>query len=388
MRRLFLIYSCGLTGASIFLFLLAARLSYNPEASAVIVMTAAFLVSIPVIKNAIARAFEPINRMDLSSPEKSEVCEELAPLITRLRRRNDAIKNQLSEMRKTQIEFAAITDHMREGLLVLDKEARVLSYNQSALTLLHVRRENAAAHPNILTFRRDEPFCDSVERALQGVPAEILLFSEEKRLQMVVNPVTDNGKTRGAVLFLSDVTDREEQDKLRREFSANVSHELKTPIMVISGYAEIMAQGVAKPQDMSAFAMKIYNETQRLILLVDDIMMLSNLDEKKQIPKEMVEINGLIQEILERTEPNATAQAVSVNFKKGRKKITVAGSRRILEDMMYNLLDNAVKYNHAGGEVNIETGVSDDGVSVSFSDTGAGIPIGEQDRVFERFYRV
>jgi two-component system phosphate regulon sensor histidine kinase PhoR len=291
-------------------------------------------------------------------------------------------------MQKTQIEFAAITNHMREGLLLLDKEARVLSYNQSALTLLRARRKNFEAHPSVLTFRRDEPFRAAVERALQGAPSEIILPSEGRSLQMIANPITDNGETRGAILFFLDVTDREDRDKLRREFSANVSHELKTPLMAISGYAEIMARGVAKPGDMPSFAEKIYNEAQRLILLVDDIMMLSRLDEKDPALNENIEINSLIQNILERVEPAASSRGVHVDFEKGAEEITLKGNRRILDEIVYNLLDNAVKYNYNGGKVSVKTEVSGDGVSVCVADTGIGIPLSEQERVFERFYRV
>jgi two-component system phosphate regulon sensor histidine kinase PhoR len=326
--------------------------------------------------------------MDLDHPETGGICEEIAPLLSRMKRRNAKMEKRLAKMRKTQIEFAAITDHMREGLLVLDREAHVLSCNQSALRLLGARKERVENNQNVLTLRRDEPFRAVVEQALAGASSEAVLALKEKHLQIMANPVMDKGRLQGAILVLLDVTEREDREKLRREFSANVSHELKTPVMAISGYAEIMARGVAKAEDMPDFAKKIYDEAQRLISLVDDIMMLSKLDEKNIPPTETVALNAMIQKALERIEGNAAARGVTLDFVQEAGQMEIMGIRPILDEMIYNLLDNAVKYNIEGGKVIVRLQGASDRVTLSISDTGVGIPPGEQERVFERFYRV
>ncbi|MDR1398971.1 MAG: hypothetical protein LBJ41_03505 [Treponema sp.] len=343
-----------------------------------------------------AKLVAPINRLNLDTPESNVTYDELTPFLSRMKKQNDMIEAQLSRQRKTQLEFTAITDNMREGLIILDGDAQVLSCNKSGLKLLDLRLEGIE-NRNALTVRREEAFRLLVKKAISGVAAETVLSSGERRLRIFANPVADGGTILGAVLVILDVTEQEDREKLRREFSANVSHELKTPLMAISGYAEIMSEGLAKPEDMWHFARKIYMEAQRLITLIGDIIMLSHLDEQNEsLPMEEVDLLPLTQSVLMRVSALAEEYHLSITFD-GEAAI-LTGWARILEELIYNLLDNAVKYNREGGEIRIAlktntasslAGSPAEGrIIFSVSDTGPGIPVAEQERIFERFYRV
>ncbi|MDR3174036.1 MAG: hypothetical protein LBU19_07290 [Treponema sp.] len=332
-----------------------------------------------------------INRLNLDNPEDNVTYEELTPLLSRLKKQNDMIAAQLSAQRKKQLEFTAITDNMREGLIILDRDALILSYNKSALRLLDIHLENIE-NQNVLVIRRDENFRQLVEKAMSGFAAETLLSCGERHLQLIANPVMEpatetDQDIMGTVLVILDVTEREDREKLRREFSANVSHELKTPLMAISGYAEIMAGGLAKPEDLRHFSQNIYNEAQRLINLIGDILMLSRLDEREEsLPAEQVELLALARGLAERLSGAAAEAGVSINIE-GQETV-ITGIPRVLDEMIYNLLDNAVKYNRPGGSIQITIAKTGKETLFSVADTGIGIPGAEQERIFERFYRV
>ncbi|MDR0642179.1 MAG: PAS domain-containing protein [Treponema sp.] len=326
-----------------------------------------------------------INRLNLDNPEDNVTYEELTPLLSRLKKQNDTIASQLSGQRKKQLEFTAITDNMREGLIILDRDALILSCNKSALRLLDIRRENIE-NQNVLVIRRDENFRRVVEKAMSGFAAETLLSSGERHLQLIANPVMDQD-IMGMVLVILDVTEREDREKLRQEFSANVSHELKTPLMAISGYAEIMAAGLAKPEDMRHFSQNIYDEAQRLITLIGDILMLSRLDEGEESPPaEQVELLALARDMADRIRSAAAEKGLSITV--GGQEAAIMGIPGILEEMIHNLLDNAVKYNKPGGSIQITVAKTEKETLFSVADTGIGIPGAEQERIFERFYRV
>jgi two-component system phosphate regulon sensor histidine kinase PhoR len=325
----------------------------------------------------------PLNGLDLENPENNLVYKELSPMLARIKRQNVTIAEQMDEMRKKQLEFSAITENMREGLLVLDKEANVISCNKSALSLLQT---NFTGRRNILALRRDEPFRRVAENTLGGTPSEAMFTHAGRHLLLIGNPVTDGGKVQGAVMMLMDVTEREDREKLRREFSANVSHELKTPLTSISGYAEILSNGVAKPEDAPRFAKKIYDDAQRLIALINDIMLLSKLDERTgELPRERVDLRVLAQKAAERIGGAAAARNISVTFDCESAEIT--GIPHILDEVVFNLLDNAVKYNTDGGSVKITVRKNANTAELAVADTGMGIPEAEKERIFERFYR-
>jgi two-component system phosphate regulon sensor histidine kinase PhoR len=351
-----------------------------------VILANVFLVSAWVGSKITDRIVDPINRLDLENPEDNAAYEELSPLLTRIKKQNDRIAGQMDEMRKKQIEFSAITRNMREGLLVLDKEARVLSHNHSALALLRAHLDGSK-NQSVLTLRRDEQFRRVVERALEGVPSETILAIESAHLQIIANPVFDDGEVQGAVVMLLDVTEREDREKLRREFSANVSHELKTPLTAILGYAEILSNGIAHAEDTGRFAMNIYTEAQRLIALINDIMMLSKLDENSaELSREPVSLGALVKNVAKRFENSASEKDISISCDCENVEITAV--RNVLDEMVFNLLDNAVKYNIEGGRVRVSVKKISESVVLTVTDTGIGIPLEEQERVFERFYRV
>jgi two-component system phosphate regulon sensor histidine kinase PhoR len=351
-----------------------------------VILAVVFLAALWVGSKVTGRIVDPINMLDLENPEDNAAYEELSPLLTRIKKQNDRIVGQMNEMRKKQIEFSAITRNMREGLLVLDKEARVLSYNHSALSLLRAHPDGAK-NQNVLTLRRDEQFRRVVERALGGIPSEVVLTIEGAHLQIIANPVADNGDVQGAVIMLLDVTEREDREKLRREFSANVSHELKTPLTAILGYAEILSNGIAHTEDTQRFALNIYAEAQRLIALINDIMMLSKLDEDSaELSGEPVDLCALVRNVVERVEGLASERNITISL--DCESVEITAVRNVLDEMAFNLLDNAVKYNAEGGRVSVSIERTPEAVVLTVADTGIGIPPEEQERVFERFYRV
>jgi two-component system phosphate regulon sensor histidine kinase PhoR len=347
------------------------------------IVAAVFCTAAWVSARAAQKIVEPINRLNLELPEESASYKEFGPLLAGIKKQNDKIAAQLEEMRKKQLEFSAITESMQEGLIVLDIEARVISCNQSALNLLHTRFTGAE---NVLSLRRDEPFRRAVEQALGGASAEAMLFAEGRHVQLMSNPIKDGGELQGAVLMLLDVTEREDREKLRREFSANVSHEHKTPLTAISGYAEILSNGVARDEDAPRFAKNIYAEAQRLIALINDIMLLSKLDEGgPELPKERVDLCAQAEETVRGIREAAAKRNINAVFE--GKSAEIVGIRRVLDEMLLNLLDNAVKYNVDGGLICVSVKKTPEGVMLTVADTGIGIPREDRERVFERFYQ-
>ena len=243
-----------------------------------LVILAVTLILAGVLSSRLSRQIiRPILELDLEHPEECNVYDELSPLLTRIRRQNDTIRAQMEEARQRQGEFTALTENMSEGFVLLDRKGHILSYNSGALRLLGAPAP--AEEASVLTLDRSDVFQHVVERALSGQRNQARLEREERCIQLLADPVSRDGQVDGAVLVLLDVTEREQGEKLRREFTANVSHELKTPLTAISGMAEIIKNGMVKPEDVAGFAGDIYKETQRLITLVEDIIHLSRLDE-------------------------------------------------------------------------------------------------------------
>jgi two-component system phosphate regulon sensor histidine kinase PhoR len=345
-----------------------------------------FMIAAAAGSKVTEKIINPINNIDIDNPENNTVYEELTPLLSRIKKQNDAITEQLEEMQKKQNEFAAITDNMKEGLLVLDQDGRILSCNKSAGNLLgiHLKR---IEYQNVLTVRRDESFRSALEKSMHGVSAETELSAGQRRLRLFTSPVIYKDAVQGIILVILDITEQAERDKLRREFSANVSHELKTPLMVISGFAEIMAGRLAKQEDMPHFAEKIYSETQRLINLINDIMTLSRLDESGDSPpKEKIDILASASRAAERISKSAEDKNITLSV--NGEKVLIFGIPHVLDEMIFNLIDNAVKYNVEGGSVQISVEKHKIEALISVEDTGIGIPKDEMDRIFERFYRV
>ena len=344
-----------------------------------------FAISVVVASLVTRRIVRPINAIDLDYPENNIVYDEIIPLLKRIKEQRSQIESQIRELDHGRRDFAAITENMNEGLLVIGKSGNVLSFNKSAMKLIGSNTA-AASGNNILTLNRGEAFRVVVESALKGETEERIVELNGRRCQLFANPVREDGAIQGAVLLLMDITEKQEREKLRREFTANVSHELKTPLTVISGYAEIMANNVVKPQDVPEFSQKIYRESGRLIALLNDLMFLSGLEENISPSKEPIDLLELSKEAVHRLAPKADERGVRL-YASGD-SLKVLGMATVLEEMIYNLLDNAIKYNKEGGSAYIKVRGEPGAVVLSVVDTGVGIPKAEYERIFERFYRV
>ena len=331
---------------------------------------------------------KPLGSIDLQHPEQVETYDELSPFLQRIAAQNREIRSQMEEIRKQQQEFSMITENMSEGLFVVDRNYQILSYNRSAVRIFGMALESVPE--NLLAVNRSEGFRSVVDSALKGRHAQENLELDGRVYQIIASPVCQQEDALdlvGAVILTLDVTEKEAQEQYRREFTANVSHELKTPLTSISGIAEIIRNGIVRPEDIPHFAGKIYDESQRLITLIGDIIKLSRLDEN-QVPMERESVDLL------ETARDVVQQLASVARKNGVTLVTngshgvVNGVRQVLGEMVYNLCENAVKYNRPGGRVWVDVRQAADHVELCVKDTGIGIPAAEQGRIFERFYRV
>ncbi len=352
-----------------------------------LLILAVTLVFTAVLSARLSRGIiRPVLELDLEHPEENGgVYDELSPLLTRIRRQNDTIQSQIELLRRRRQEFTALTENMSEGFLLLDQKGRVLSYNTGALKLLGA--QPPAEEANVLTLDRSDPFRQVVSQVLEGRRCQGRLERNGRSLQLLADPVFRDDACAGAVLVLLDVTEKEQGEQMRREFTANVSHELKTPLTSISGMAEIMKDGLVRAEDIQGFAADIYKESQRLIRLVEDIIHLSRLDEGgADLEKKEVDLLELARTVQERLRPTAGQSGVELEVSGEHQ--TISGIPSVVEEMIYNLLDNAIKYNRPGGKAAVTVSGAPDGVVVTVSDTGIGIPLEDQNRVFERFYRV
>ena len=339
-----------------------------------------------VLSGRIAKqAVRPINDIDLDHVEDTEPYEELSPLLTKISSQSRRIEEQVEQLQRQRREFEAITENMSEGFLIVDSHTNLLSYNSSAKRMLGV--ENLPEHETVLAINRSSGFRGVLEKALAGRHSQTVFQYKERQYQFLANPVRQHGQIVGAVILLMDVTERMEQEAMRREFTANVSHELKTPLTSISGYAEIIEAGIVKEEDISRFAGKIHEEAMRLLTLVNDILKISRLDEDVDLPeKESVDLYSLSEQILSRLQPQAEKRDIHMELSGDHE--SVLGQRQVLDDMVFNLCDNAIKYNKEQGSLAVRIQKTEEGICLSVQDTGVGIPYEHRDRIFERFYRV
>ena len=335
---------------------------------------------------AVARGIvDRIRRIDPESPGTEAPYEELVPLLARIRAQNRLIRQQEETLGQTRRDFAAITENMGESFLLLDKRLNVLSRNVSASHLLPAPPDGEA--DNLNRGGCPEEIVRAAERALAGRRTELTLEMHERYYYVIATPVFSENQITGAVVIALDTTEREQREALRREFSANVSHELKTPLTSISGFAELLANGMVPAERVGEFAGDIYKESQRLMALVDDIIELSRLEEDTAAPqRESVDLYALAEETLASLCPAAERRDVTLTLCGG--EAAVQGVRTALQELVYNLCDNAVKYNRPGGSVTVTAEKRSGETVLSVADTGIGIPYEHQNRVFERFYRV
>ncbi len=352
----------------------------------VTVVLVCVLVLAIVLSSAISnRITRPLNLIDLNNPVLDRGYEELEPLAMRINRQNKMIESQLEDMSRQRQEFKTITENMVEGFLVIDNKMELLTYNRAALCLLGA--PEPGENVNVLTLNRKEEFISAVEEALNGRHVIKNMDHNGICCQIIANPVYNGGRLSGAVIVIIDVTEKERLDSMRREFTSNVSHELRTPLTSIFGMSELLMSGTVSDRDVPDFAKSIHDETGRMIQLVNDILRLSQLDENKSsYQTEQVDLNALGRVVAERLKLTAADRNIEISVE--GEPVEINGVYTILEELVYNLCDNAIKYNVDGGKVTIETGTYGGRPFLSVEDTGIGIPKEHLNRVFERFYRV
>ncbi|MBQ7794734.1 MAG: PAS domain-containing protein [Clostridia bacterium] len=325
-----------------------------------------------------------INEIEPEKPLENVSFEELMPLLKKLDMQNRRLEKQLKRAERTNGEFKVITENMSEGFLIVDRKMNLLTCNKSALSLLGLEKsEKLSLHK----LNHSEGFRRALETALSGKRAEEEMTLNEHYYSLIANPVLREGFVKGAVVVILDVTESVEREKLRSEFTSNVSHELKTPLTSVSGFAEIMKDGKTPPETVADFSASIYDEAQRLISLVNDIIKISELDERSvHFVNEKVDLHKLAGEVIERLSPSAEKKNVTVTL--SGERVVIVGVHKILDEMIHNLCDNAIKYNKDGGRAEVRVFWDGNLAKISVSDTGIGIPAASQARVFERFYRV
>lgn len=325
---------------------------------------------------------KPINKLNLEEPLANTAYEELSPLLSRLEKQNQKITSQVKELTARQQEFEEITGAMNEGLVIYGKSGNILFENNSAKRIL-----GDAVGKSYLELCRDVNYIKAIDSAVSGKPFTAKLNKQGKIYQLSAYPVQGKSNSYAAILFIIDVTDKEQVEKMRREFSANVSHELKTPLTSIMGYAEIIENGIAKPEDIPRFAHDIHTEAARLLALIEDIIKLSRMDEG-DLDQEFTEVDlsELCKSVLDNLSEKAKAKNIKVAY--SGDSTSVCGIRPILYEMIYNLCDNAIRYNKVNGNVTVKLKNENGKTILSVSDTGIGIAPEHHERIFERFYRV
>lgn len=363
---------------------LGAFMDVLPQAALALLAVAA--ASVPVAKRSAGCVVAPINALDLDHPLDNDAYDELAPLLSRMDRQQTELHEQLRALRRTRSELTALMQNMREGMVLLDLKSCVLSMNESAAGVFRVSVSTCMGQ-NFLMVSRDGNLHALTQAALEGRCGDMLLRRGARTWQILASPVLRDGRPKGAVLLMVDETERFAAEASRREFTANVSHELKTPLTSISGYAEIIRDGVALPTDVPAFAGKICSEAKRLLALVNDILELSRMDEGRGLKdRERVPLRLMLESLIEGFAVQTREKNLSVALDAGDAR--VEGDSMLLRELFFNLLDNAVRYTPEGGSISVRVREDEDGVACAVKDTGVGIPKEHHARVFERFYRV
>ena len=332
-----------------------------------------------------AGIIRPINEIDLSDELRAPY-DELAPFIRTISQQRETIREQFSDLQKRTDTIDAIMDNMKEGIIIVNRQGVILTLNKSVLGVFAVAGDMRGR--NILELIRDLELLDRIRDALTGKSSDMGFTHGEQIFQIFFSPAAGDG----AIILFLDITAKAKADKMRQEFSANVSHELKTPLTSISGYAEMIAGGMVLEKDILGFSQKIKDEVGRLIALIEDIIMLSELDEGNTLAKEPVNITAIAAEVSDALESKAAEAKVTLalEFKPEKENTSalLSGNRFLLFELLYNLVDNGIKYNQAGGKVQITISQLSEQIQITVSDTGIGIPPEHQDRIFERFYRV
>ena len=349
-----------------------------------VVLVVALALSALLARRLAQHIVKPLNKLDLEHPLDNDTYEELSPLLGRINQQRRQIDAQVQELRRKQDEFEQITGSMKEGLVLLNEAGAILSINPAARGLFHT--DAACLGQDFLTIERSTEVSHALETAMAQGHSEIHTERDGREYQLDISRIGSEGDVTGAVVLAFDVTEQALAQRNRREFTANVSHELKTPLQSIMGSAELMENGLVKPEDMPVFVGRIRSEAARLVTLIEDIIRLSQLDEGVELPTESVALRPLAEETVSSLHDAAAAKNVTLSVT--GEAVTVRSVRRLLSEILYNLCDNAIKYNVPNGSVTVDLSPTANGAALTVSDTGIGIPPEHQSRVFERFYRV
>ena len=349
-----------------------------------VVLIAALVLSGILARRISKRIVEPMNSIDLDRPLENDTYEELSPLLNRINQQHKEIEMQMRYLKQRTDEFTQITESMKEGLILLDNKGNVLSINEAAQNILET--DSDCIGQSFLSIERSRNINNAIQSAFEEGHSEIYAQYGSREYQIDISRIESGGETVGAVLLAFDITEQQNAQRNRREFTANVSHELKTPLQGIIGSAELIENGMVKPEDMPRFIGHIRKEASRLVTLIEDILRLSQLDEGRQMPSEQVDLFELADEVKSVLE--GACEAKNINMKLMGEHVCVDGVKRLLYEIIYNLCDNAVKYNNEGGIADIDISSDEKNAYITVRDSGIGIPQDQQQRVFERFYRV
>ena len=349
----------------------------------VVIFILAAVLSMILANRMAKNIVKPFNQLDLEHPMENDTYEELSPLLHRIHSQHRQIKQQIKELQCKKDEFNQITAQMEEGLVLLNDKGTILSINPAAKSIF--KAEDCCIGQDFLTIDRSSDLSSAMQKAQENGHDELRIHRSGREYQVNISRTTSENHILGSVLLAFDVTEQASAERSRQEFTANVSHELKTPLQSIIGSAELIENGLMKPEDTPRFARNIRKESSRLVSLIDDIIRLSQLDEGETMPMEYVNLSALTDEVFSVLQDSATLQNVTMT---SSGTATIVGVKRLLFEMMYNLCDNAIKYNHPNGNLNVVLTQSEKEVTISVKDSGIGIPESQQSRVFERFYRV
>ncbi|MBQ6945257.1 MAG: ATP-binding protein [Ruminococcus sp.] len=350
----------------------------------IIVVIIAVIISAMLAHKMSKRIIEPLNKLDLNNPTENDAYEEIAPLLSRIHEQNMKIERKAAELNRRKDEFDLITKNMREGLVLLDKNRNILTINSAANAIFAA--DESCVGKEFLTINRRHEIISAIEKAVTDGHSEIRTRLGEKEYQFDISRIETDGETVGAVVLAFDITEQADAERLRREFTANVSHELKTPLQTITGSAELIENGLVKQEDMPRFVGHIREEATRLVTLVDDIIRLSQLDEQSELQKENISLYDIAKEVCGVLCDSADKKDITLSVSGDSGNIY--GVKHLLFEVIYNLCDNSIKYTPDGGKVEINVSDTEKEATLTVSDNGIGIAPQHHARIFERFYRV
>lgn len=351
--------------------------------SPMLVLLILSILSSSLIANKLSKDIaKPINEVDLDHPLAQKTYEEITPLLTRIDKQNRQIDEQMEQLHQRKKEFEAVTKNINEGLILINMNQEILSVNEAALDLFDLDKKPK----KINDFTDDSKFAGLISDVMHNYGAEVILKTSDITLRADASPIRSHGVQTGASILVQDVTENYAAEEVRRQFTANVSHELKTPLQSIMGYSELMENHLVDPKDCDSFARKIHTESCRMLQLIDDIIRLSQLDEGNVVDVNTLNLKDLVNEAAEAVSAEAREHQVELKF--DIESVWINANSRLIYEIIYNLMDNAIRYNLAGGYVKVKTRRKHDEAVLEVSDNGIGIPRESLPHVFERFYRV